>query len=76
MWIVPAAVVLLSLLEYAIFILYNKNGHPWKIILAAALEVGNIILIKCLPQIRVASHRIRGFGVNLIVNYLVNCACQ
>ena len=70
MWIVPAAVVLLSLLEYAIFVLYNKNGHPWKIILAAALEVGNIILI------RFVSHRIRGFGVNLIVNYLVNCAFQ
>ena len=40
MWIVPAAVVILSLLEYTIFVLYNKHGHPWKLILAAALEVG------------------------------------
>ena len=40
MWIVPVAVVILSLLEYTIFVLYNKHGHPWKLILAAALEVG------------------------------------
>ena len=44
MWLMPLLVILFAVLEYVMFILYNEQGHPWKDILNAALEVGNINL--------------------------------
>ena len=44
MWLMPLLVILFAVLEYVMFVLYNEQGHPWKDILNAALEVGNINL--------------------------------
>ena len=41
MWLMPVLVVMLALVEYGLFLLFNKYGHPWKEVLNAALEVGN-----------------------------------
>ena len=44
MWLMPLLVFLFAVVEYGMFLLYNEQGHPWKEILNAALEVGNINL--------------------------------
>ena len=39
MWLMPLLVVLFAVVEYVMFRLYNKLGHPWKVILDDSLEV-------------------------------------
>ena len=39
MWLMPLLVVLFAVVEYVMFRLYNKLGHPWKVILEDSLEV-------------------------------------
>ena len=59
MWLMPVLVVMLALVEYGLFLLFNKYGHPWKEILTAALEVDN----KPSSQIQ-CSHWVRFVGPN------------
>ena len=45
MWLMPLLVILSALFEYVMFIVYNKQGHPWKDILEASLEVKKYSLV-------------------------------
>ena len=39
MWLMPLLVFLFAVAEYVMFRLYNKLGHPWKVILDDSFEV-------------------------------------
>ena len=46
MWLMPLLVFLFAVVEYIMFRLYNKLGHPWKVILDDFLEVVYITMEK------------------------------
>ena len=41
MWAIPASILMFSAAELLFFWLYQKFGHPWKVIFNAAQKVGN-----------------------------------